>query len=205
VLALVAAIAVCLPAAGPAQQQVTVEAPSSRSTVAVVRLWRREGRCWHEVAGPWAARVGRSGLSAHHREGDGTTPLGTFGFGPVVYGLAPDPGVRLVYHRLVCGDWWDEDPSSTAYNRFRHVRCGTTPQFRGASEALWTETRAYQHFAVIRYNDDPVVAGRGSAIFLHDDTGDPTNGCVSLPPAELDLVLRWLDPAQRPQIVIGVG
>src|SRR5258708_13600888 len=90
VLALVAAIAVCLPAAGPARQQVTVEAPSSRSTVADVRLWRREGRCWQEVAGPWAARVGRDGLSAHHREGDGTTPPGPFRFGPAPYGVAPD-------------------------------------------------------------------------------------------------------------------
>ena len=47
------------------------------------------------VAGPWRARVGRSGLSANHREGDGTTPLGTYRLGPIVYGLDPDPGLRL--------------------------------------------------------------------------------------------------------------
>jgi L,D-peptidoglycan transpeptidase YkuD (ErfK/YbiS/YcfS/YnhG family) len=55
---------------------------------------------------------------------------------------------------------------------------------------------------VIRYNADPVVPGRGSAIFLHGDVGGPTNGCVSLPAGELDFVLRWLDPARKPQIVI---
>ena len=67
------------------------------------------------------------------------------------------------------------------------------------------ETREGEREPAGRKQRDPVIAGRGSAIFLHDDTGRPTNGCVSLPPAELDLVLRWLDPAQGPQIVIGVG
>ena len=204
-LALLAAVLACVPAAGPAQQRVTVEAPSARTTTAVVRLWRRDGSCWRAAAGPWTAHVGRNGLSAHHREGDGTTPAGAFAFGPVVYGVAPDPGVRFAYHRLVCGDWWDEDPASPSYNTFRHVACGKRPAFAGGSEGLWTDTRAYRHFAVIRYNADPVVPGRGSAIFLHADTGGPTNGCVSLPAAGLALVLRWLDPAKRPQIVIGTA
>src|SRR5580765_1520582 len=136
-LALFAAVLVCIPATGQARQRVTVEAPSARATAAVVHLWRRAGDCWRPVAGPWAAHVGFNGLSARHREGDGTTPTGTFGFGPVVYGIAPDPGVRLAYHRLVCGDWWDEDPASPTYNTFRHVACGSKPAFGGGSEALW--------------------------------------------------------------------
>jgi L,D-peptidoglycan transpeptidase YkuD (ErfK/YbiS/YcfS/YnhG family) len=202
---LLAAVVACVSATGPAQQRVTVHAPSLHSKVAVVRLWRRDGSCWRETAGPWRARVGINGLSAHHREGDGTTPTGTFAFGPVVYGLAPDPGVRLVYHQLVCGDWWDEDSASPTYNTFRHVPCGTTPSFGGGSEALWTSPRAYRDFAVIQYNAGPVVPGRGSAIFLHSDKGSPTNGCVSLPPSELDFLLRWLDPTKKPRIEISAA
>jgi L,D-peptidoglycan transpeptidase YkuD (ErfK/YbiS/YcfS/YnhG family) len=53
---------------------VTVDASSYRTTYATARLWSKRGGCWRVVAGPWTARVGRSGLSAHHREGDGTTP-----------------------------------------------------------------------------------------------------------------------------------
>jgi L,D-peptidoglycan transpeptidase YkuD (ErfK/YbiS/YcfS/YnhG family) len=202
-LLLLSAALACVPATGPARQLVTVEAASPRATVAVVRLWQREGRCWRESAGPWPAHVGRNGLSAHHREGDGTTPTGVFGFGPVVYGLAPDPGVRFAYHHLVCGDWWDEDPASPSYNTFRHIPCGARPPFGGDSEPLWTGTRAYQRFAVIRYNADPTVPGRGSAIFVHDDTGGPTNGCVSLLPSDLASLLRWLDPARTPEIAIS--
>jgi L,D-peptidoglycan transpeptidase YkuD (ErfK/YbiS/YcfS/YnhG family) len=111
------------------------------------------------------------------------------GLGPVVYGVNPDPGVSRRYHRLVCGDWGDEDPRSPTYNTFRHVACGTTPPFGGGSEALWRITPAYRLFAVIQYNAAPIVPGRGSAIFLHIDTGRATNGCVSLPYNELQRLL----------------
>ena len=201
VLAAVLALHACGSPAG-SQQLVTVVAASTGSTHAVVRLWERRGRCWTPVAGPWAARVGRNGLSARHREGDGTTPTGTYGFGPVVYGLDPDPGVRYAYHRLVCGDWWDEDPASPTYDTFRHVPCGARPGFGGRSEALWRATVAYRRFAVVDYNPS-AVPGRGSAIFVHVDTGRGTNGCVSLPAAELDVLLRWLRPGAAPRIAIG--
>ena len=171
-------------------QQIRVAAPSASSTVASLSLYE----CGRRVAGPWRARVGYNGLSAHHREGDGTTPPGTFELGPVVYGLDPDPGVAFRYHRLGCGDWWDEDSSSTTYNTFRHVRCGTSPPFGGGSEALWRVTVAYRLFAVIQYNVAPAVPGRGSAIFLHVDNGRATNGCVSIARSRLQALLRRLRP-----------
>lgn len=171
-------------------QRIQVLAPSARATTATLTV--RE--CGTRVLGPWRARVGRNGLSAHHREGDGTTPTGTYAIGPVVYGLGPDPGVRLRYHRLTCGDWWDEDPRSAAYNTFRHVACGATPPFGGDSEGLWRPAVAYRAFAVVDYNAHPAVPGRGSAIFLHVDTGRATNGCVSLPRPKLLRVLRRLGP-----------
>jgi L,D-peptidoglycan transpeptidase YkuD (ErfK/YbiS/YcfS/YnhG family) len=155
------------------------------------------------VAGPWTAHVGQSGLSSHHREGDGTTPEGSFPIGSQVYGVAPDPGVHGSYHQLVCGDWWDEDPASPTYNTFQQVGCNTTPPFGASSEALWQSVNAYQHFAVIDYNTNPVVSGAGSGMFIHDDLGGPTSGCVSLAAANLDFVLRWLQPTQTPRAVIG--
>jgi L,D-peptidoglycan transpeptidase YkuD (ErfK/YbiS/YcfS/YnhG family) len=170
-------------------QVVQVTAATQASTYAVVTLTS----CGKPVAGPWRARVGRNGLSANHREGDGTTPLGTYRIGPIVYGLDQDPGVHFRYHRLTCGDWWDEDSSSPTYNEFRHVACGTTPPFRGGSEALWRASVAYRLFAVLEFNSARIPS-RGSAMFLHVDTGRATNGCVSLPRARLVRVLRWLRP-----------
>jgi L,D-peptidoglycan transpeptidase YkuD (ErfK/YbiS/YcfS/YnhG family) len=180
-----------------------VDAGSYGASVGTVTLWQRSGACWVVAGGPWQGRLGVNGLSDHHHEGDGTTPTGIYGFGSVVYGLAPDPGVRYTYHHLVCGDWWDEDPASPTYNTFQHLACGTTPAFGGGSEALWQATTAYQTFAVIDYNAHPVVPGAGSGVFFHDDIGHGTAGCVSLPASQLLTLLRWLDPHQAPRIVIG--
>jgi L,D-peptidoglycan transpeptidase YkuD (ErfK/YbiS/YcfS/YnhG family) len=85
------------------------------------------------------------------------------------------------------------------------VRCGTRPPFRVTTPGLWQEKRAYRHFAVIEFNMRPVVPGRGSGIFLHAQTGNSTNGCVSLPADKLVTVLRWLDPAKQPRIAIGTS
>ena len=188
-----------------ARQLLTVEAKVARTTYATFRTWRRDGSCWVAAAGPYTARVGRSGLSSNRREGDGTTPTGTYRIGRTMYGNEPDPGVRFPYRRLRCGDWWNEDPSSPTYNTFQHVRCGTTPPFGGASEGMWQQPRPYPFLAVIEYNTRPVVPGRGSGIFLHAQTGGPTIGCVSLRKAELRAVLRWLRPGDAPVIAIGTS
>ena len=188
---------------GSASQLMTVDAPGYGSTAATFTGWQLESGCWVPVFGPWTANVGTAGVSDHKQEGDGSTPTGSYSIGATIYGVLADPGVSYDYHQLVCGDWWDEDPSSPTYNTFQHVRCGTNPPFGRDSEALWTTVPAYDYFAVIDYNDNPVVAGAGSAIFLHVDTGGPTAGCVSLPESDLISVLDWLSPQADPMIVIG--
>ncbi len=193
-----------LASTGGAQQVVVVDAPSATSTTATLTAYENDGSGWYEAFGPMPAVDGVNGWSpgASRSEGDGTTPEGIYPFGATMYGTDPDPGTQFAYHQLVCGDWWDEDPTSAAYNTFQHVACGTTPPFGGDSEALWTEGNAYPSFAVIDYNTPP-TGPLGSGIFLHADTGSPTEGCVSLPLAYLDAVLRWLNPALHPVIVMG--
>jgi L,D-peptidoglycan transpeptidase YkuD (ErfK/YbiS/YcfS/YnhG family) len=191
--------------AGSTQQLITVVAATRRSTTATLRLWRRSAECWQLAGGPWRAHLGRNGISDSRREGDRTTPMGAFGFQFVMYGLGSNPGVRYRYHRIVCGDWWVEDPRSPFYNRFHHVRCGSKPPFRTTSEDMSRSPISYRHLAVIDFNTHPIVRGRGSGIFLHVSTGRPTLGCISLPFTELVQTLRWLDPAASPLIAIGTA
>ncbi len=186
-----------------ASQLITVESSTYASTYATVSAWSRVGPCWTRVLGPWTGRIGSNGFSNHKVEGDDMTPTGAYGIGPVMYGTAANPGVHYRYVRLVCGDWWDETPSSPQYNTFQRVPCGEAPPFAGDSEPLWEEGNAYPSFAFIEYNTSPVVPGAGSAIFLHATLGYATEGCVSLPLAELDDVLRWLKPEADPLIVMG--
>lgn len=192
-----------LASTGAATQLITVVAGQRTSTRGSLRLWQKADGCWRPVAGPWSAWLGGRGVSSDRREGDQTTPVGVFGIGRVMYGVAPNPGVRYRYRRIVCGDWWVEDPRSPYYNQFRHARCGSKPPFAVVSDDLSRSPTAYRHFAFIGFNTDPVVPGRGSAIFLHASTGRPTLGCISLPPAQLVRTLRWLRPASGPRIAIG--
>jgi L,D-peptidoglycan transpeptidase YkuD (ErfK/YbiS/YcfS/YnhG family) len=187
----------------PGLQLITVEAVTERTSYAELRVWRRAGGCWLPAGGPYAARLGWNGLSADRREGDGTTPAGTFRIHATMYGNEANPGVRFRYRRVRCGDWWDEDPASPTYNTFQHVPCGRRPPFRAASEGMWQNPRAYPFLAVIEFNMRPVVPGRGSGIFLHAQTGRATNGCISLSRTHLLRVLRWLRPAATPSITIG--
>ena len=135
------------------------------------------------------ARIGDNGFSANRREGDGTTPAGTFGF---VYGFGsqPNPGMRgFSYRRLQPNSCWSG--SRADYNRWV-----TRPCTYG--ESLWKNRRvAYRHAAVIDFNYRRPVYKKGSGIFLHGQTGGPTAGCVSLRPKDLVAVLRWLRPGTR--------
>ncbi len=195
--------ATCLPSGPAGRQLITVEAASTRTTYVELRTWKRVNACWKPVAGPFQARVGKNGLSSGRREGDGTTPAGTFTIGATMYGNAANPGVRYRYRRLRCGDWWSEDPTSPTYNTFQHVRCRKAPPFKVETPGMWQQPRAYPYLAVIGFNVRPVVPGRGSGIFLHAQTGGPTTGCIGLERDALARVLRWLDPRAQPRIVIG--
>ncbi|MFC8617328.1 L,D-transpeptidase [Micromonospora purpureochromogenes] len=193
-----------LPAA--TTQVVVVTGASYSTTYATLETFHKVGGHWVAVSAPLPARVGSKGFSDDHREGVPTTPTGVYSFGPTMYGIGANPGVRYPYHQVVQDDWWNENPDSPGYNTFQH----TTTNPGGWSEALWTEKPAYTHFAVITYNMPPNVAApvpmAGSGIFLHEystSAGNATAGCVSMSHANLVSVLTWLDPARSPRIVIS--
>jgi L,D-peptidoglycan transpeptidase YkuD (ErfK/YbiS/YcfS/YnhG family) len=141
--------------------------------------------------------LGRSGIVVAKREGDGATPAGVFPLREVFYRadrILP-PSTMLPVRALADDDGWCDDPADALYNR--PVRL----PYPGRHERLWREDALYDLLAVIGYNDAPVVASRGSAIFLHvagagPDGGDytPTEGCVALGLADLRRVLADCGP-----------
>jgi L,D-peptidoglycan transpeptidase YkuD (ErfK/YbiS/YcfS/YnhG family) len=123
--------------------------------------------------------IGRSGARtpADKREGDGATPLGRWPIRAAL--LRPDRGLapptHLPWRWLREKDGWSDDPRDPAYNRpVRH------PHLFSA-EQLWRDDSLYDAILPLGYNDDPPVAGLGSAIFLHLRDGDVTEGCVAVP------------------------
>jgi len=113
---------------------------------------------------------------------------------PVVRWLMTDAR-RITGSNIV----WDDDSSSANYNRW----IDTNTASAGVSPEPMYNTPSYDYGAVIAYNAAR-TPGLGSAIFLHVSSGGSTAGCVALPQGQLLDVLRWLDPAQQPRIVMGV-
>jgi L,D-peptidoglycan transpeptidase YkuD (ErfK/YbiS/YcfS/YnhG family) len=139
--------------------------------------------------------LGRGGVTDDKREGDGATPTGCFALRRVHY--RPDrgapPATVLPVSATDPADAWCDDPADTAYN---------TP-VRGAhaasAETLWRDDALYDVVVVLAHNDDPVVPGAGSAIFLHIARPDwgPTEGCVAVRRADLLAILAACDETTR--------
>jgi L,D-peptidoglycan transpeptidase YkuD (ErfK/YbiS/YcfS/YnhG family) len=61
---------------------------------------------------------------------------------------------------------------------------------------MWRDDAVYDLVVELGYNDDPVIAGAGSAIFLHVARPDyaPTEGCVAIDARDLRDILRLAAP-----------
>ncbi|MBU6463081.1 MAG: L,D-transpeptidase family protein [Bradyrhizobium sp.] len=139
--------------------------------------------------------LGRGGIRADKREGDGTTPKGTFR--PLrVWWRAdrhPRPKTFLPIRAIRSEDAWCEDPSSRHYNRPLRL------ERDGRGDRLAREDRLYDFIVEIDHNTSPRVAGRGSAVFLHLARPDfsPTAGCVSMTRSAMLRLLERLGPQTR--------
>ena len=71
--------------------------------------------------------------------------------------------------------------------------------FRWLHERMWLASNLYDLVVIIGHNDDPVVPGAGSAIFIHCARPGytPTEGCVAFAADELLILLAELEPESR--------
>jgi L,D-peptidoglycan transpeptidase YkuD (ErfK/YbiS/YcfS/YnhG family) len=170
-----------------------------RSSLRFIRIKARPGRLaqgWL-LAGPTASPValGRGGIKADKREGDGGTPAGRFR--PVrLWWRAdrlPRPQTLLPVRRIQPGDAWCEDPADRRYNQaFR--RSANEP-----GDRLRRGDGLYDLIIEIDHNTRPRVAGRGSAVFIHVARQGfaPTEGCVALRRNDLLRLLAGLSKKTR--------
>src|SRR6202163_845379 len=153
------------------------------------------------TAGPTTIPValGRGGIIANKREGDGGTPKGTFRPRQLWWRADrfPRPRTFLPIRAIRPGDAWCEDPQSRHYNQPVRLEPGC------GGDRLTRDDHLYDFIVEIDHNSSPRIFGRGSAVFLHlarDDFG-PTAGCVSMTKSAMLQLLRRLGPETR--IVIG--
>lgn len=141
------------------------------------------------------AALGRAGISREKREGDHATPHGGFLLREVLYRAdrIAIPRTRLPFRALMPEDGWCDAAEDPRYNR--RVRL----PYLASAERLWREDHVYDVLVPLGYNDDPVVPGRGSAIFLHVARPNyvGTEGCVALGLEDLLNVLEEADATSR--------
>jgi L,D-peptidoglycan transpeptidase YkuD (ErfK/YbiS/YcfS/YnhG family) len=143
--------------------------------------------------------LGRAGIAADKREGDGATPVGAFPFRRILYrpDRVPAPRCVLPAAPIAPEDGWCDDPGDPAYNRPVRLPCPA------GHERLWRADGLYDLIAVLGHNDDPVVPGAGSAVFLHVAApgSRPTAGCVALRLVDLTPVLHDAAPGDRVVVI----
>jgi L,D-peptidoglycan transpeptidase YkuD (ErfK/YbiS/YcfS/YnhG family) len=141
------------------------------------------------------AALGRTGIRALKREGDGGTPLGRFPVRQVLYRADRQvrPRTPLPLHAIRDDDGWCEDPADRNYNRL--VRLSR----RSKADRLKREDQLYDLVLALGYNDRPRVKGKGSAIFVHLARPGyaPTAGCIALSRHDLRMLLAELDRGTR--------
>ena len=141
------------------------------------------------------ATVGRGGIRADKREGDGATPVGAHRIVGMLY--RPDrlprralPGWARPIRPF---DLWCDASDHPEYNQM------VSAPFPASAEAMRRADPLYDLVLVTDWNWELPEPGRGSAIFLHRwrRPGYPTAGCIAFDPADLLWIAQNLAPDSR--------
>ncbi|MET8944424.1 L,D-transpeptidase family protein [Streptomyces sp. NPDC004542] len=166
-------------------QAVVVYGRDKDSADATLVLYTRRGSGWERTRG-WPAHNGKKGWTVDHHLGDNRSPVGVYTLSDAG-GVLADPGAGLPYTR---------DESFAAPRQWH--------------ESHWHD---FDYVIAIDYNrvkgtppNDPTRpegAHKGGGIWLHMDHGSGTSACVSVAKEAMEYLLRTLDPARHPVIVMG--
>ncbi|WP_372444751.1 L,D-transpeptidase family protein [Streptomyces coffeae] len=169
------------------RQALVVTGSGRNSSTSKAVLYERTATGWQAKAS-WPARNALRGWTAGHRAGDLRSPIGVF--------TLSDAGGRLA------------DPGSALpYSQSPNFRIGGTGF---AGEPL---VGSFDYVIAIDYNRErgtspldatkPLGAAKGGGIWIHVDHGGPTHGCIGLARPHVERLLRVLDPARHPVVVMG--
>jgi L,D-peptidoglycan transpeptidase YkuD (ErfK/YbiS/YcfS/YnhG family) len=145
------------------------------------------------------AAIGPKGIASKGGEGDAITPRGSFPVREIFYRAdrIPKPRTSIPVRAILKDDGWCDAPNDPNYNRLVKL------PYAASTEHMWREDHLYDLLAVLGYNDDPVVPGKGSAIFLHlaQPHYSHTQGCIALTYEDARAAIAQLKPGDQVVIV----
>jgi L,D-peptidoglycan transpeptidase YkuD (ErfK/YbiS/YcfS/YnhG family) len=200
------------------QQAIVVTNQNWEQTTARLQRFEKKAGQWKKVGLDYSVQIGRTGLAwgngLHQqpndalmkKEGDGKAPAGIFALGNAFgYDKAAD-SFRLPYKVASDRDYYIDDVTSKDYNQWVTLPENetNTPKAHWQSfERMLRNDHRYEFGLEVEHNKSPVVAGNGSAIFLHvwKDQETPTAGCTAMSRDNMIALLEWLDPAKQPLLI----
>ena len=122
--------------------------------------------------------VGKSGITNNKKEGDLSTPKGTYKINALYYRKDKIKKFKCKINQkeIKRNMGWCDDINSNKYNK------EITFPYDYSAERLFRKDRKYDLLFDIGYNTRPIIKGKGSAIFLHlsDKKYKPTKGCIAI-------------------------
>lgn len=181
-------------------QVVLVQSTRDDIQKGILSVWERVNNEWRSPFPKIEVMLGRNGLISPNNkvEGDKATPEGIYAL-KRAFGYAPLDGCKILYIQLSKDDFWVDDSASPLYNQLVKGQ-----PVSGTYERMRRDDDAYKFGIVIEYNTEPIVKGKGSAIFMHvwRSPTTPTLGCVAMDEKNLIKIIKWLDPERQPVIIL---
>ena len=135
--------------------------------------------------------IGKSGITSSKKEGDFTTPRGIYKLGPLYYRKDRNKPFVCKIKRKIIGKnmGWCNDSRCKKYNKEINF------PFKYRAEKLYRKDNIYDLFINIQYNSNPVVKGKGSAIFFHTTNNKykPTKGCIAVSKSDFLKILPLIN------------
>ena len=170
--------------------QILANTQTAQKTNQILLVVDHNFSTWYRTADGWWARqadyycgYGRNGLNANRHAGDKTTPIGSFQI-LYAFGKAPNPGTQMTYRNIT--------PNSYLSSEYATYNTWVESPYHISGEHL-IDYYQYKYAMDIGFNQNPIVYGKGAAIFLHCKSYDRwwTSGCVSLEEQDMKDVLLW--------------
>ncbi|MFE0698721.1 hypothetical protein, partial [Streptomyces sp. NPDC058872] len=170
-------------------QALVVTGAAADSSTALATLYQRDPTGpWVAAAGPWPAHNALRGWTADHVAGDLRTPVGVFRLNDAG-GRLPDPGARLPYDQdaefAISGTGFSGEPLEGSFDHVIAIDYNRVPGRTPLDK------------------ERPLGADKGGGVWIHVDHGGPTQACIALEREALRVLLRALDPAAEPVVVMG--
>ena len=134
--------------------------------------------------------IGNGGFRDKKKEGDGCTPIGVFHITDILYREDKIKNLVTNYNlqKISPSDGWCDDPKSKHYNTKIKF------PFANSAEELFRQDDRYDIICVTNHNQNPIISGAGSAIFIHVASEDysATAGCIALSLKDLTEILSTI-------------